>query len=228
MAGRPGLILEHGRDGPPGLLAEWLDRRGIAYEILDTRERPELLAEEPAGRPFVVSLGSEHSVRDADPTWIPAELELLGAAVRDEVPVLGLCFGGQGLSTVLGGGVDRLSRPEIGWISLRRSEVPWLAPGPWLYYHHEALRVPPGATELGRADSGPAAFCKGPHLGVQFHPEVTPEILDRWARSDPHLAESGLTPEALAEQSAASAPLARDAARRLFDAWWQRAGKLSR
>ena len=55
-----------------------------------------------------------------------------------------MCFGGQALSTVLGGGVDALDRPEVGWLPIH-SEADWLAAGPWLHYHNEVLRVPAGA-----------------------------------------------------------------------------------
>lgn len=214
-----GLILQHGSAGPPGVLGEWLGQRGIDHEIVNVWESPPL--PDPSRHAFVVSLGSQHSVRDTEPAWIPRELELLRAAVRSEVPVLGLCFGGQALSTVLGGGVDKLARAHVGWAPVH-SDVEWLAPGPWLQYHKEVLRVPDGAQRIAHDASGPAAFVAGPHLGTQFHPEVTAEILDGWARLDPELDGAGTTPDELAQQSRRYAAAAREAAFRLFDAWWAR------
>jgi GMP synthase-like glutamine amidotransferase len=217
----PGLILQHDPTGGPGLLGEWLTREGHEYEVVPVWKTSEF--PDPTDRPFVASLGAIESVTDTDPAWVPAELELLRRTVAADVPALGLCFGGQALSVALGGGVDKLARPRVGWTH-HDSQVPWLAPGPWLYYHKEALRVPPGAERLGEGEFGPAAFAIGPHVGVQFHPEATGEVLDIWARADPELHLAGVTAEDLAEQSSRCAPAARQAAFELFAGWWERAG----
>ena len=217
MVIKPGLVLQHGPAGPPGVLGEWLAREGIAYEIVPVWDAATL--PDPAGHRFIASLGSQHSVRDRDPGWIDAELQHLHRAVEADVPVLGLCFGGQALSTVLGGGVDALDRPEVGWLRVR-SEADWLEPGPWLHYHNEVLRVPAGAQSLARNDVGPAAFTFGPHLGTQFHPEATAEMVDEWASRDHKLDKAGVTRAGLARQGARYAKSARQAALRLFDAWW--------
>jgi GMP synthase-like glutamine amidotransferase len=217
MVTKPGLVLQHGSAGPPGVLGEWLARKEIAYETVALWEDGTL--PDPAGRSFIASLGSQHSVRDRDPAWIGAELEHLHRAVEADVPVLGLCFGGQALSTVLGGGVDALDRPEVGWLRIH-SEADWLAPGPWVHYHNEVLRVPAGAQPLAHNDVGAAAFTRGPHLGTQFHPEATAEMVDAWASRDTDLGKAGITRGELATQGARHAKAARQAALRLFDAWW--------
>jgi GMP synthase-like glutamine amidotransferase len=220
MVIKPGLVLQHGSAGPPGVLGEWLAREGIEYETLPVWEAGTL--PDPAGRSFIASLGSQHSVRDRDPGWIGAELQHLDRAVQADVPVLGLCFGGQALSSVLGGGVDALDRPEVGWLHVH-SDADWLAPGPWLHYHNEVMRVPAGAQPLAHNDVGPAAFTFGPHLGTQFHPEATAEMVDVWASRDDKLGTAGVTREELAAQGARYAKAARQAALRLFDAWWTNA-----
>jgi GMP synthase-like glutamine amidotransferase len=219
MTAKPGLVLQHGPTGSPGLLAEWLSEAGVEYEIVPVWQMSEL--PDPAGRSFVASLGAVESVRDTEPAWVPAELDVLRQAVAAEVPVIGLCFGGQALSAALGGGVDKLPRPRVGW-TRHESEVAWVAPGPWLYYHKEALRLPPGAELLAAGELGPAAFSVGPHLGVQFHPEATPEMLDVWARKDAQLHVAGVTVEELAAQSRRWAAAAREAAFELFAGWWER------
>lgn len=221
MARLPGLILQHDPTGGPHLFGEWLAREGHEYEVVPVWETSDL--PDPTNRAFVASLGAVESVNDTDPEWVPRELQLLRHAVAADVPALGLCFGGQALSVALGGGVDKLPRPRVGWTN-HESQVDWLAPGPWLYYHKEALRVPPGAERLGKGEFGPAAFAIGPHVGVQFHPEATAEVLDVWARADRELDQAEVTVEQLAEQSSRCAPAARQAAFQLFAGWWKRAG----
>ena len=40
--------------------------------------------------------------------------------------------------------------------------------------------VPPAGTPLAHSDVGLQAFTHGRHLGVQFHPEITPEVFASW------------------------------------------------
>jgi GMP synthase-like glutamine amidotransferase len=212
---RPGLVLQHGPDGPPARLAEWMNERELPFEVHRTWEQA---LPDPTEYGFVVSLGSKHSANETDPEWIPREIAALRAAVSSDVPVLGVCFGGQALSVALGGGSDTLPVPEIGWIPVE--SVDGAVPGgPWMQHHTELMRVPPGARELARSPAGPAAFRFGSHLGLQFHPEVDAALVDVWARTGSELADVGLTPEDLAAQSALHAPGARAQAFRLFDAW---------
>ena len=209
----PGLILSHGDLGPAALLGEWLEERGRPYEVHDVSRTPV-----PAlgDAPFVASLGSEQSANDASLEWVGGELALLREAVAADVPVLGLCFGGQALCLALGGEVSRATPPQIGWLEVSGE----IAPGPWFHWHYEQLGVPPGGRELARSPAGPAAFRKGPHLGVQFHPEVTTEVVADWSRSTAELAKLGIDPPALVEETRRRAPQSRSLAFELFDAWW--------
>ena len=216
----PVLVLQHGAEGPPGLLAEWLEARGLGAEIVDDWRAHEGL--DPEAHAFVVSLGSWFSPRQADEPEVAAELAFLRRAVDADVPVLGLCYGGQALAAVLGGTVEQAPRPELGWHAVETSAPDVVAPGPWLQWHFDRFTVPPGAEEIARSPAGPQAFRRGAHLGVQFHPESTIEIVTGWARADAgRLAELGLEDaEAGLEAGREHAEAAREAAFRLFDAFW--------
>jgi GMP synthase-like glutamine amidotransferase len=216
LSSKPALIFQHGRLGPPARLAQWLEERGLPYVVHHAGEDPPVDVGDFA---FVVSLGSQCSAAAADPAWIPAEVGALRAAASAEVPVLGLCFGGQALSLALGGGVDVLDRPEIGWVPIETVDAGVVPAGPWLMWHTEQMRLPPGGQELARSPAGPAAFRVGPHLAVQFHPEVDVEQVAAWAERDEHLAALGLTPEELVAHSEVHAPPAREQAFALFDRW---------
>jgi GMP synthase-like glutamine amidotransferase len=132
--------------------------------------------------------------------------------------VLGFCFGAQALSVALGGGIELLERPEIGWIAVESFD-PSVSTGPWLLFHSNQMRVPPGADELARSPAGPAVFRHGRHMGVQFHPEADAALAKRWGETHPELPEAGITQAELARQSEAHAEPAREQAFRLFDAW---------
>ncbi len=212
---KPALILQHGKAGPPVRVGEWLESRGLRFVIHRAGQDP---PPDSTAYRFIVSLGSQHSATATDPEWVPQEIAAMRAAVDAGVPVLGLCFGGQALSLALGGGIDALARPEIGWFGIETVDDAVPA-GPWLMFHTEQMRVPPGARELARSPAGPAAFRYGPHLAVQFHPEVDVERVSAWASADPNLAAVGLTPEALVADSEVHAPAARERAFAMFDRW---------
>lgn len=214
MFSKPGLILQHGDDGPPARFGDWLVARRLAFEVHETDNGP---LPDPRGFSFVASLGSERSASETH-GWVPAEIAMLREAVAADVPVFGMCFGGQALSVALGGGVEVMEVPEIGWMEVEVRD-PAIPTGPWLQYHRDRIELPPGARELARSPAGPAAFRSGRHLGLQFHPEADGEIVDLWARTDSQLHHAGVTVEELAEQSAEHSAPALELAYRLFDHW---------
>jgi GMP synthase-like glutamine amidotransferase len=219
MLERGALILQHGATGPPGVLGTWLAEHGIPARVVDLREGED--PPDPAGFDFVASLGSEFSVNDGEP-WIAVERRTLDRAVSREVPVLGLCFGGQSLAASLGGEVEPMPATEVGWLHVD-SDAPDLIPsGPWLEYHRERFTVPPGAVELARRETSPQAFAHGPHLGLQFHPEATAAIVDAWVDLDPEFDAYGLERAAVGAPGEQTEAAAAANARRLFDGWLRR------
>jgi GMP synthase-like glutamine amidotransferase len=221
---KPALIRRHGELGPPGLLGEWMRARGIPYEVDASWLGGPL--PDPRRYAFVASLGSKHSPRDAHVPAVAAELELLDRAVARDVPVLGLCFGGQALAVVLGGAVEPAPTPELGWRTIATDDPNAVPEGPWLEWHFERFVTPPGAVELARTADASQAFRLGPHLGVQFHPESTVDIVGRWARKDvDRLAQRGIADGmSLLRASVAQREAAAKAAFRLFDDFLARVG----
>jgi GMP synthase-like glutamine amidotransferase len=216
------LILQHGDSGPPGVLGDWAAARGIETEIHHAPSGAPLPALD--GQAFIASLGSPHNPNDTAVAEVAAELELLKAAVARDIPVLGLCFGGQMLAKALGGEIERAPAPELGWHDVD-SLAPAVVPrGPWLQWHFDRFTVPPSAELLATSSVGPQAFGHGRHLGVQFHPESTIEIVRSWARSDrERLRALGIEDgESLLERGRRHAGAAVTSAFDLFDAFWRR------
>ena len=218
MESTSALVLQHGRAGPPGVLGDWLAERRIAATVHRANKDP--FPPDPSGFDLVASLGSDLSAAATDPAWIGDEVRFLGAAAEAGVPVLGLCFGGQALAIALGGSVRPADEPEVGWMDVITEDPAALPAGPWLHFHWEVFDPPPGARVLARSAAGAAAFELGPHLATQFHPEVTPEIADEWARLDAErLDELGVDRAALLAAGREAEAAARANAFRLFDRW---------
>jgi GMP synthase-like glutamine amidotransferase len=210
------LILQHQDDAPAGLLLDALRDAGLRWQIAHL-DRGEALPP-PAGIEIAITLGSETAADDPDIDWIGAELDWLRAADASGTAILGVCFGAQAMSVALGGGVDRATRPELGWVEISTDAPELIASGPWLSWHNDILFPPPGSEVLAHNESGTQAFRLGRHLGVQFHPEVTEEIVEAWIRTS--TLDDAAAEELRAETSRAAAPAAVNA-RRLFTGFVQ-------
>jgi GMP synthase (glutamine-hydrolysing) len=136
----------------------------------------------------VVVLGGEQSVA-GDANGFEAELEYMREATQREIPVLGVCLGGQLLARALGGEVRHEGR-SIEWRELQPTAagaadpVFGALPAPLavLHFNEDVFEPPPGAVELlSRGGAGAEAFRVGPSAwGVQYHPDVDADILASW------------------------------------------------
>ena len=134
--------------------------------------------------------------------------------------MLGLCFGGQVLARALGAEIDLSPPPMIGWhrIEPENSGRPTPVRGCTSTTRSSGSQTAP--RPLANSAQGPAAFRLGPHLGVQFHPEATVEIVEAWARYDAdRLTRLGLDPASVASASEQRRRWAHTVAFELFDAW---------
>lgn len=177
----------------------------------------------------VVVFGGGMNVRDAGRLpWLNGEIELIRDALQARVPVLGICLGAQLVAVAAGAEVHRAGAPEIGWFEVSRTAPdPVLDAMPPRFYAYEwhsyTFELPAGATELARSAICSQAYRLGEHAWcVQFHPEVTPEIVRFWAydfESDPDAMALGFDPEAHMKLAADRLPEWMDTGRRLFDAF---------
>lgn len=182
---RAALIANAG-DADAGLIGRALRQRGYSFIEFIREHHDQWPTLE--GIDLVVSMGSSWSTYwDHVQGPVRAEQNLLRSAIAIDVPVLGVCFGAQQLSTVLGGVVTKAQSPEIGWhrvspVTESAHQVPEaLCSGPWMQWHYDTFSVPSGATVLAESPVGPQAMVCGRSLGVQFHPEATESIVRRWA-----------------------------------------------
>lgn len=186
------LLIVHQEHSVPGRVGDLLLEMG--YE-LDLRRPclehplPETL-DEHAG---VVVFGGPMSANDCCLPFIKAELDWFEVPLREEKPFLGICLGAQMLARVLGGKVA--PHPdgwhEIGYYRLRPTDEGrdlFPAEHPFYQWHGEGFDVPEGATLLAQGelfDNQAIRYGRNAY-GLQFHPEVTREMMMRWTRKAAH------------------------------------------
>ena len=212
------LLRQHGESGPPGLLKEWLDARGLAYEISDSRGDA---LPDPREYTAVASLGCRYCPADTDVPQVAGELRLIEQAVDARRPgarpVLRRAGAREGARRRHRARAD--ARARLARDRDRRAGA--RARGPVAAVALRALHHPPGAREIARTKDAIQAFRYGRHLGVQFHPESTVDIVAGWARKDAErLNALGIEDVRGADRGAGGAQGGgRHAAFRLFDAF---------
>ncbi|MFG2797040.1 type 1 glutamine amidotransferase [Streptomyces pseudovenezuelae] len=232
------LVLLHDHASEPGLIGARLRERG--YELTtvtvvpaERHHSPDVSFSFPAPGDWdlVVSLGAPWSVYDetAVGSWIGGELALLREAHRLGVPVLGVCFCAQALTTALGGSVGPAPRPEIGWTRIDSDDRALIPEGPWFQWHHDRCTLPPEAVEVARNEVCAQAFRAGRSLGVQFRPEITTAVVHRYPAlgGTGQCVRHGEDPEELLARGRALESTARDNAGRLTDAFLDRVATAS-
>ena len=179
-------------------------------------------------------MGGPMSVNDPLP-WIASICALIGDAVRRNIPVIGHCLGGQLISKALGGHVTKNPVKEIGWGSAEATNDAlaqhWLgkmagASNTVFQWHGETFSLPPGASRLlANAYCANQMYVLGPHLGMQCHVEMTPEMIATWCAqwADEALSVAGQpsaqTPTEMLAQISDRLPAMRQLSEQLNSVW---------
>jgi GMP synthase-like glutamine amidotransferase len=161
--------------------------------------------------------------------------KLIRAAVALNIPVIGHCLGGQLMSKALGGAVTRNPVKEIGWGEAGGEDSAiaraWIGPyagkpGTVFQWHGETFSIPPGATRLfANQHCANQMFALGPHLGMQCHVEMTPEMIstwcEQWAEEAATVADqpSVQRPETMQAEIGERLPVMRQLSEQLYSVW---------
>jgi len=185
------LVVLHQARSTPGRIGARLQRRGYGLDV----RRPALGEDLPQtldGHCGVVVFGGPMSANDPHP-FLREETVLLERALARSVPTLGVCLGAQLMARALGARVDshREGVCEIGYYPLEATPagaalLPW--PDHVYHWHSEGFDLPEGAELLATGRTFPhQAFRYGMNgYGLQFHPEVTREMMAAWTERGAH------------------------------------------
>lgn len=198
MAKQPRItVLQPDPEVPLGRFDQWLRDAGVRLGVVGLWEKdvPQLAS---AGDGVVV-LGGRMSAHDhRQCQWLGPLADLIADAHSIDLPILGLCLGHQILAEALGGRVTvedpaggEFGLVHLNWLPAVAADpifAPIAASGstPVAMSHHDVVtELPAGAVELARSAGYPnQVFRLGSAWGVQFHPEASPEMLQRWETGD--------------------------------------------
>jgi GMP synthase (glutamine-hydrolysing) len=201
------VVFQHARSEGPGLLGEALRRAGFELECRVRSPRTDdVLAD------LLVVMGGPMGAYEVSAhPFLRTELEVLRDRLAQDRPTVGVCLGGQLLAAAAGArvfpgtagfelGLSPVSATQEG----RADPVFARLPPRLVQWHGDTWDAVPGAALLASTDRYPQqAFRIGRSYGVQFHPELTPEVLVEWARESPaDLQRAGLTLTAIEEHAA--------------------------
>jgi GMP synthase-like glutamine amidotransferase len=176
----------------PGRIGTELERRGIGIDYADLYQ-PGAAAPDPARYDGLIFMGGPMSVNDPL-EYLEREAGWIAEAVAAGRPVLGICLGAQLIAKALGARVYPNPVKEIGWFEIEltgegAADPLFAGAAPRetvLQWHGETFDLPPGATWLASsAACRHQAFRAGANAyALQFHLEVTPEMIEDWCAQD--------------------------------------------
>lgn len=230
----PIAIFRHSRTEGPGYFAIFLERHGIPWRMIAVDEGMAIPVD-PKDYSGLCFMGGPMSVNDPLP-WIAQATDLIRHAIECNRPVIGHCLGGQLMSKAMGGVITRNPVKEIGWGKAQAGESAiarnWLgehshAPATVFQWHGETFSIPPGAERiLGNEYCANQMFALGPHLGMQCHVEMTPEMITKWCKSWDEevsglskLPPSVQTPAEMQDQTSQQLPIMRALADQIYSVW---------
>jgi GMP synthase (glutamine-hydrolysing) len=185
------LIILHQATSTPGRVGEMLVARGYQLDRRCPSEGdplPERLDDYDAS----VVFGGPQSANDDHLPGIAAELRWLErSALPSGLPLLGICLGAQQMARVLGAtvGPHPDGHVEIGYHPIHPTgacEHFMADAGHFYQWHSETFEIPRSAVHLAynEAFSGQAFRYGECAYGIEFHPEMTREMVQKWCASE--------------------------------------------
>lgn len=193
------LVFQHAPSEPLGVLDPMLRRWGFRIRYANFARDPGLELDLSRYHGLVV-LGGPMNVDQAGLyPHLNTEIAAIREALRQGVPVLGICLGAQLLAAALGARVRPNRVREIGWYRLQPAPQ---ASQDRLFRHFDGSQhvfqwhaytfdLPPGAVHLASTGSCEhQAFRYGERAyGLQFHLEADERLIQRWLNVPAYRAE---------------------------------------
>lgn len=175
----------------PGTITEFLTRHSIDYRTIEAGIGEEIPSLD--GYKYLVVMGGPMAVYEMDKYPFLKRVALsMEEALKRGIKIIGICLGAQLFAHVLGSRVYPGERKEIGWLDIKatidggRDEVFRTLIEPSgnatvFQWHGDTYELPQGAIRLASSELfKEQAFRYKDSYALQFHIEVTTEIIKEW------------------------------------------------
>ena len=185
------LLISHEPEAAPALVGRILHDRGYEIDthvVLADPAAPDTAFPDPTAYRAVIAFGSFANAYDeVARAWVEPEIALIQEIVEQEIPYLGVCFGGQLLAESLGGHVERapVDEQEIGLVTFDADDLLPVPAGPLFTWHEDRVVLPDSVDVLAHNGKAPQIFRFGRAVGTQFHPEADTGVVGAWVRLGP-------------------------------------------
>ena len=184
------LVFQHEPEEGLGSFARILEQRNMGFRYI----RPfsdEMPAESWEEVKALIILGGPMGVYEEEKyPFLKWEKTIIRSAIKNSIPLLGICLGAQLIASAVGAEVHPGNFKEIGWypvtMTLEGEMDPLLGHIPnkalVFQWHGDSFDLPKGAQRLASSTYyDNQAFRLGRNVyGLQFHLEVTPNMVERW------------------------------------------------
>jgi len=215
------LAVQHVPNEPMGLIEDILERKSIDFEYLRIYETNEVNFEKLNFTHLIVMGGPMGVYEESNFSFLRQEKAFIRDVVLENLPVLGICLGSQLIASALGKDVYPF-KTEIGWYVVKKEEQDHTTdrlPSEMITFqwHNDTFDLPEGAKLLYSGDVKNQAFRFRNALGLQFHLEVTPPLIENWVKSEDTL--SNTEKKTIIEKIPENIDFLNDNCERLLDAF---------
>lgn len=233
------IVLQHVACEGPGIIEDALSSRGLYTKVIRIHEG-QVVPGRIRGASGLVIMGGPMGVYETGRfPHLRAEMKLIEAAMREAIPILGVCLGSQLLAATLGAHVYPGTRKEIGWYDIRVSDA---AKADTLFrgtadsftafhWHGDVFELPQGAVSLASSKiTEHQGFRYGNSAyGLLFHLEVKRSQIDTIVRTfHEELLGAGIDSEPILADADAHISQLMEVGSLIFGGWTELASSPSR
>lgn len=184
------IVLQHVPYEILGTINPLLKQLGIRIKYVNFGRHPHA-APSITGYDGLVILGGPMNVDQVKMyPHLQREVMLIKAAMRAQVPILGICLGAQLIAKANGAQVQKHSCTEIGWYSVKPTAAGrqdtllghFAEQEQVFQWHGDTFDIPTNAVMIAEGETCKnQAFRIGDNIyGLQFHLEVDAAMIERW------------------------------------------------
>jgi len=191
------LVLQHVPHEGLGSMKSVLENFLVEIEYCHLY-RNQQLPESPRSFALIIIMGSPINVDGvANHPYLENECQFIRDAISNHIPLLGICFGAQLIAKVMGAKVFSGNKKEIGWYDIDLTSDAGADPVFFdmarrtlkvFQWHGDTFELPSGARSLAFSDlyDQQAFSYQNRIYALQFHLEVTPQIIQSWLQENQH------------------------------------------